>query len=109
MNGKTFWLHKNEQFAIWYLPKGLSNRGNHWLIGHTEELGKAFGFIASPDDVTEPQEATTWEYSDGTVWKSSNPGDVMVSNIPNSGSTFHWSKKSVIMGMFLLLVSIKNM
>ena len=74
---------KNEQFAIWYLPKGLSKRGNHWLIGHTEELGKAFGYIASPDDVTEPQEATTWEYFDGTTQRSSNPGDVIVANIPN--------------------------
>ena len=84
VNGKTCWFKKNGQLAIWYLPKGLSNTGKRWILGWQKQLGQAFGFIASPDDVTEPQEATTWEYHDGTIiQKSSNPGDVIVANIPN--------------------------
>ena len=78
VNGKTFWFHNNGQFAIWYLPKGSSKRGTRWIIGYREQLGQAFGFITSPDDVAEPQEATTWEHFDGTVWKSNEAGDVLL-------------------------------
>ena len=82
VNGKTCWFKKNGQLAIWYLPKGLSITGKRWILGWQKQLGQGFGFIASPDDVTEPQEATTWEYFDG-IQKSSNPGDVIVANIAN--------------------------
>ena len=81
VNGKKCWFKQNGQYAIWYLPKGLSKRGNRWIIGYQGQLGQAFGFTASPDYLTKPQEATTWEYVDGTIWKSSNPGDVIVANI----------------------------
>ena len=84
VNGKTWWFNKNGQSAIWYVPKGVSIRGNRWGIGHHAELGQAIGFIASPDDVTEPQEATTWKYFNGFIWKLSNPGDITVTYILNS-------------------------
>ena len=56
------------------------------IIGPLEHLGKAGGSLASSDDVTIPQDTTTWEYYDRTMelWKSTNPGDVIVANIPNS-------------------------
>ena len=84
VNEKTWWLQKNGQFAIWHLPKGLSKRGNRWVLGTQKYLGQARGFMASPDDVPKPQEATTWKYYDNTIYKTSNPGDVIVANIPNS-------------------------
>ena len=84
VNGKTHWFNKNGQFAIWYLPKGSSKRTTRWIIGKREHLSQTKGCIISPDDVAEPQEATTWKYFDGTIWKTSNPRDVTVTNILNS-------------------------
>ena len=98
-NGKSYWINKNGQKAIWYLPKGLSKRGNRWIIGFREQIGKAFGNIASPDDVAEPQEATTWEFFDGTTIKSLSPGDVILTNILNSKNFISINIKSKIILM----------
>ena len=96
VNGKTFWLNKNGQRAIWYLSKGLSMRRSRWGIGHPEDFGKAYGWVASPDDVAEPQETTTWEYYNGTIWKTSNPGDVIVDDIQNSKNLISINMKSIV-------------
>ena len=96
VNRKAYWLNANGQFAIWYLPKGSSNR-TRWIIGKREHLSQNKGcIITSPDDVAEPQEATTWKYFDGTIWKTSNSRDVTVTNILNSKNLISIKIKSKV-------------
>jgi hypothetical protein len=38
------------------------------------------GSIISPDDVSKPQEASTWKYFDGDNWRRSHPRNVIVTN-----------------------------
>ena len=95
VNGKTCWFNRNG-YAIWYLPKDSSKKRTRWVIGLRKDLGQKLGSISSPNDVAEPQEATTWEYYDRTIWKWSNPGDVIVANIPNSKNLRSIKMKSMV-------------
>ena len=79
VNDETYWENTNGQFAIWHLPKNSSSLGS-WIIGERKELGQDSGFIFSPDDVAEPQKATTWKYHDGNIWRSSQRNVIVTGN-----------------------------
>ena len=97
VNGKTYWFQKNGKFAIWYLSEDVSET-YIWALGRQERLGSTRLVLASPDEVTDPQEATTWDFKDGTnpILKSTNPGDVIVANIPNSKNLRSIKMKSMV-------------
>ena len=75
---------------MWFLPK-KSSKGGRWIIGKSKNLGKDMGSIISPDDVDEPQEATTWKYFDGDNWKKRN---VIVTALLNSKNSAKTPKKT---------------
>ena len=57
-NGKSHWLQHTGTHAIWW----YNNTG--WVIGPQDNLGSSFASIVSYDNVTGPEEATTWQYVD---------------------------------------------
>ena len=81
VNGETYWINRNGQFALWYSSES-SGGIKRWIVGKIEDLGKINGSIGrrsivSADDVVAPQEASTWTYFDGNIWKCQK-GDVIV-------------------------------
>ena len=57
ISGRSHWLQNSGSNAIWCEEENVSK----WVIG----LQSGRGDIYSYNDVTSPQEATTWEYYDG--------------------------------------------
>jgi hypothetical protein len=82
VNGEKYWINKEGHFAIWCVVKG-SSKWSKWVLGLRENIGKSLASIASPDDVADPKEVTTWKYWDGKDWKTQT-GDLIVTGIPNS-------------------------
>ena len=88
---------KNGAYAIWYVTESKWGR---WMIGLKDDLGENSCFIASPDDVVEPQQATTWKYVDSNdgKWKSAS-NNIIVSEILNGKTSI---KVSIVGGLQLL-------
>ena len=59
MNGKRYWIHEDQQSAIWY-----DDNYGQWKIGKRNSIGKAKGSISSysADNIFGPHGVTKWQY-----------------------------------------------
>jgi hypothetical protein len=79
INDKSHWLQNSGSKAIWYNEEiGI------WAIGSQEHLGSYTPNILSLEDVSSPQEATTWQYFDGKQFIASD--DIMVGTFVEAGT-----------------------
>ena len=88
MNGRAHWTQKNGAHAIWYCTE---SRWGRWMIGSKDDLGENSCFIASPDDVVKPQQATTWRYSDSKKKWISASNNIIVAEILNGKTSIETS------------------
>ena len=79
INDKSHWLQNSSSNAIWYNKEiGI------WAIGSQEYLGSGTADIISTEEVSSPQEATTWKYFDGNKFITSV--DILVDDVAKSGT-----------------------
>ena len=74
VNGRSHWVQDSGTMAIWY-----DKSDGDWNIGHQDNIGKTSAAIGiyTTEDVAGPQGATTWKYSSGDEWITSDT-DVLV-------------------------------
>ena len=59
VNDKSHWLQDSGTHSIWY-----NKESKIWAIGPQVNLGSSTASVISYNDVTGPEEATTWQYYD---------------------------------------------
>ena len=79
INNKSHWLQSSDSNAIWY-----NKEIEIWAIGSQDNLGSINATILSTEEVSSPQEATTWEYFDGNKFIKSV--DILVDIVDESGT-----------------------
>ena len=85
INDKSHWLQNSGSKAIWY-----NKEFRIWAIGSQENLGSYTANFVSFEDVSSPQEATTWQYFDGKDFVVSD--DIMVDTFVEAGTCILYSK-----------------
>ena len=83
-NGKSHWLQHTGTNAIWW----YNNTVKFWAIGPQDNLGSKTVSIVSYDNVTGPEEATTWQYVDGDLdsWIISDKNNILVDTFVEKGT-----------------------
>ena len=85
INDKSHWLQNSGSKAIWY-----NKEFRIWAIGSQENLGSYTANFVSFEDVSSPQEATTWQYFDGKHYVVSDV--IMVDTFVEAGTCTIYSK-----------------
>ena len=74
VDGKLHWLQDSGTSAIWY-----NKHTGYWNIGSQDVIGKekaSVGIYTAANVAASPQEATTWHYTSGGKWITSE--DILV-------------------------------
>ena len=87
VNSKSHWLQDYGTHAIWY-----NKEVKIWAIGPQVNLGSSTASVISYNDVTGPEEATTWQYNENK-WIISD--DIYVEAGTYSNFSFQANKLSV--------------
>ena len=83
INDKSHWLKNSGSEAIWYNTE-IGIYPGIWAIGFQRNLGSKAAMIISLEDVSSPQEATTWQYFDGKDYVVSDV--IMVDTFVEAGT-----------------------
>jgi hypothetical protein len=92
VNDKSHWLQDSGTNSIWY-----NKEFKIWAIGPQVNLGSSTASVISYNDVTGPEEATTWQYYDNILYDNKwiISDDIYVEAGTYSNFTFQANKLSV--------------